>query len=408
MFDQKSLENYASLVLRYGVNLQKDQGLEISCPVECLDTARAFTKMAYILGASMVRVRWNDDICTKLNYQYAKTDALCDIPKWFVDSKNDLVKRNFCYVAIDSEDPSLFSDCDARKLADVASARAKKLRWFSDNVMADKIRWCVVSVPSQAWARQVFPNSSAPMDKLTKAIESAMRLDQPDPFIAWEHHVQNLDRRAAFLNKMNFKYLHYKNSLGTDFTVGLADNHVWLSARERAEDGNYFIANMPTEEIFTAPHCQKADGVVVSSLPLCYNGQIIENFSLTFKNGKVVGFNARKGYDTLKHLLQTDGGTKRLGEIALIGKNSPIAKSGILFYNTLFDENASCHFALGKAYPTNVQNGAHLSKGQLKELGVNDSREHVDFMVGTCDLTVTGITKDGKHIPIFTDGDWVI
>ncbi len=408
MFSNESLVNYAKLVLKYGVNLQNGQGLEIACPVDCKETARVFTSVAYQLGAKIVRVRWNDDVCTKINYQHAQTDALCDIPKWFVDSKNDLVKRNFCYVAIDSEDPSLFNDCDAQKLAKINRARAKKLRWFSDAVMADQLRWCVVSVPNIAWAERVFPNSANPIQDLTTAIERAMRLDTPNPVSAWDEHVTALNQRAEFLNGMNFEYLHYQNSLGTDFTVGLCKDHVWLSAKEKSADGKYFIANMPTEEVFTAPHSQKADGIVKSALPLSYNGQIIENFSLTFKKGKVIDFSAEKGYDALKHLLETDGGTKRLGEVALIGKNSPIAKSGVLFYNTLFDENASCHFALGKAYPTNVLGGVEKSKSELKKLGVNDSSEHVDFMIGTNDLSIVGITHDGKKVPVFIDGEWAI
>lgn len=408
MFDKQTLYNYSTLVLKFGVNLQKGQGLEIACPVDCADVARTLKKRAYELGASIVRIRWDDDISKKIDYEFADTNALLDIPKWFVDSKNDLVKRDFCYIAVDAEDPFLFKGISAQKLAVVAQKRAKLLKEFSNNVMKNQIRWCVASVPTSAWAKQVFPQSQDAEKELTTAIENCMRLNLPDPEKAWQEHIDRLNSRAEFLNKMNFSHLHFVSKHGTDFTVGLADNHEWLSARERAQDGVYFVANMPTEEVFTAPHRLKAEGIVKSALPLSYNGQIVDNFSLTFKKGKVVDFSAQVGYETLAHLLETDSGITRLGEVALIGKSSPIAQSKILFYNTLFDENASCHLALGKAYPTTIKNGGEMSKDQLKKLGANYSVEHVDFMIGTDDLTVTGITYDNKKTVLFKDGDWII
>jgi aminopeptidase len=235
-----------------------------------------------------------------------------------------------------------------------------------------------------------------------------MRLDYENPTLEWDKHIQTLERRASFLNDKNFEYIHFKNAKGTDLMVGLANDHQWISAREKAQDGIHFVANMPTEEVFTAPHREKVDGTLVSALPLCENGQIIDEFSITFKKGKIVDFTAKKGYETLKHLIETDSGTRRLGEIALIGKNSPVAKCNTLFYNTLFDENASCHLAIGKAYPTTVKNGESYSIKQLKEMGVNDSTEHIDFMIGTPDLQVTGIAKDGTKTTLFVDGEWVI
>ncbi len=408
MLTGKTLENFALLSLQIGVNIQPGQGLEIACPVTKREIAHALTKKAYELGAKIVRVRWEDDETDRLNYTYAEQDALCDIPKWLVACKNFLVEKNFCYVAISAEDPSAFKDISAEKLANVAKARSKALKKFSDAVMANEIRWCVISVPTYEWAKQVFPHSSNPEEELSVAIEKTMRLNLPDPIQAWREHIQILNDRANFLNEQNFSYLHYTNSLGTDFKVGLADGHQWLSAQEVAQDGVRFVANMPTEEVFTAPHRLKAEGIIKSSMPLSYNGQIIQNFSIKFKNGKVVDFYAEKGHDVLKHLIETDAGTYRLGEVALIGKRSPVAECGILFYNTLFDENASCHFALGKAYPTTVKNGNAYTLEQLKKLGVNDSVEHVDFMIGTDDLNVVGIKQDGSTVPIFSDGDWVI
>ena len=408
MLDGKTLQNFALLTLKIGVNLQKGQGLEIACPVEKHKVAEEITKQAYLLGAKIVRVRWENEIVDKLSYTYADTPTLCDIPKWFIDSKNYLVEKNFCYVAIAADDPSAFKDIPSEKLAAAAKARSKALKKFSDCVMANGIRWCVVSVPTKAWAEQVFPNSLDPESDLSDAIEKTMRLDRENPILAWKEHIDNLTKKAEYLNYKRFDSLHFKNGAGTDLTVGLLDDHVWLSAKETAKDGVSFVANMPTEEVFTAPHAKKINGKVVSAMPLCENGKIIDGFSLTFKDGKIVDFSAEKGYDALKNLIETDQGTRRLGEVALIGKSSPIAKSKILFYNTLFDENASCHLALGKGYPTTVKDGDKLSKEELSKLGLNDSVEHVDFMIGTEDLTVIGIEKDGTKTPIFTKGDWCV
>lgn len=408
MLTGKKLYDFAELVLGIGVNLQKGQGLEIVCPVEKSEVAVAFSEKAYEMGARIVNVRWSCEKTDRVNYLYAEEEALTDIPKWFVDSKNYLVKKGFCYVAIDAEDPSAFKDVPSEKLAAVSKKKSKLLKAFSDEVMSNGIRWCVVSVPTESWAKKIFPAAADPVEELSFAIEKTMRLDEKNPLEAWQKHIDTLNRRAEFMNAKNFEYLHYTSANGTDLMLGLAENHVWVSAQEKAKDGVPFVANMPTEEIFTAPHKDKINGVVKSALPLSYNGQIIENFSFTFKKGKVIDFSAEKGYDVLKKLLETDAGTLSLGEAALIGKNSPIAKSGILFLNTLFDENASCHLALGKGYPTTVKCGAEMTVKELKKLGVNDSVEHVDFMIGSPDLSVTGIGYDKSETPLFVDGEWVI
>ena len=292
------------------------------------------------------------------------------------------------------------------KIAMAVRARSKALKKFSDCVMSNGIRWCVVSVPTEQWAKQVFPNSKNPVNDLSIAIEQAMRLDNADPVKEWEGHLSTMQAHADKLNKLDFEYLVFENANGTNLKVGLADGHKWLSAKELAKDGLDFVANMPTEEVFTAPHRLKVDGVLRSALPLSYNGQIIDNFTIEFKRGKIVSFSAEKGYETLKELIETDKGTHYLGEVALIGKNSPIAKSGILFFNTLFDENASCHLAIGKAYPTTLKDGEALSKKELAARGANNSVEHVDFMIGTPDLRVTGVTKSGEKIAVFIDGEW--
>ncbi len=407
MLKEKKLRNFADLVLQIGVNIQKGQGLEISCPVECRKVAIALTESAYKLGAKIVNVRWNDESIDKLNYLHAETQTLTDIPKWFVASKNYLVEKGFCYVAISAEDPNAFKGVPATKLGEVAKAKSKALKKFSDCVMANGIRWCVISVPTESWAKQVFPLSKTPVNDLANAIEKTMRLDKENPVSAWKEHIAGLERRSEYLNYRNLEYLIFTSANGTNLKVGLAHDHVWLSAKEKAKDGVHFIANLPTEEIFTAPHKDKVDGIVKSAMPLIYNGQTIDKFSLTFKNGKIIDYDAEVGKDALSELIKTDAGTSRIGEVALIGKNSPIAKSGILFYNTLFDENASCHLALGKAYPTTIKNGETLTVSQLKKLGANDSVEHVDFMIGTSDLSIIGVDHKGEQTILFTDGDWV-
>ncbi len=408
MLNGKTLKNYSDLIIELGVNLQKGQGLVIACPVEKIEVAHALTRSAYAHGASIVRVRWNDEIIDRLSYDNASIEALAEVPKWMREERNYIAEKGFCYVAISAENPNAFKGVPAEKLSAVSISRSKAFKKFSDCVMANGIRWCVVSVPTEEWAKQVFPASDKPMEELSEAIEKTMRLDLDNPLSAWKEHIANLDRRAKFLNDKKFKELRFTASNGTRLSVGLADEHIWLSAKERAKDGVSFIANLPTEEVFTAPHKDKVNGVVKSAMPLIYNGQTIDEFTLTFKNGKVVDYDAKLGYDTLKALLKTDKGILSIGEVALIGKNSPIAKSRILFYNTLFDENASCHLALGKAYPTTIKNGDKLTAKELKEKGANDSIEHVDFMFGTNDMSVIGIDKNGAQTLVFDNGEWTI
>ncbi len=408
MFSDKVLKDFCLLTLTKGVNLQEGQNLQIICPVEKREVALYMSEVAFSLKAKDVRVSYQDDDFDKIRFKNADKSTLSVIPKWIVDSKEYLVKENFCYVAIDASDPDVFSTIDSEKLSAYSIAKSKALKKFTSVVMENGIRWCVVSVPTLAWAKKVFKNSANPEQDLSVAIQKCMRLDEENPVLAWDLHVKNLDQRARYLNENDFEYLIFKNSIGTNVKIYLADNHVWTSAKEKAKDGIEFIANMPTEEIFTAPHKLKTTGVIKSSMPLSYNGNLIEDFYITLKNGKITDYGAKVGYNVLKDLINTDKGTFRLGEIALIPKSSPIAKLKTLFYNTLFDENASSHVAIGKAYPTTVKNGDKLSKKELSKLGVNDSIEHVDFMIGTNDLNVVGVKKNGERVQLFTDGDWAI
>ena len=399
---------YAELALKFGVNIQKGQRLEILCPTEREDFALILVETAYKLGAKTVNITWENQKVERLNFLYAKTEDLCAIPKWLIEQKNAIVEDGACYICVDAEDPNAFSGLDEEKISAYITAKAKALKNYKDAVMSNGIRWCVISAPTKIWADTVFEKDDNSFEKLTSAIATCMRIDNDDHLSVWEKHVKKLASRADFLNEQCFSSLHFSSANGTDLTVGLADGHIWTSAMEKAKDGIDFVANLPTEEIFTAPHCYRVDGVVKSALPLALNGNIVDDFTLRFKDGEVVEYSAKKGYETLKRLIETDEGNKRIGEVALIDKNSPIKKTGVMFYNTLFDENASCHLALGKAYPTTVKGGTDMSASELKKVGLNDSVEHIDFMFGTDDLSVVGIKENGDKVPLFKDGEWLI
>lgn len=402
------IEKLATLALKVGVNLQKGQKVVMLCDVTNHEVARIFCKKAYELGASLAKVEWRDEKLLRLNYEKADVDEMKKILPSYVNMKEEYVSENYCYVVIDADDPDLLCGIDGDKIQAVNMARRNALRKYNDLVMNNAIHWTIVAIPSPAWASRVFPNTPNAEEKLWEAIKKTIRLDEEDPVKAWQDHIATLTKRADFLNDKNFESVHFSSANGTDLTVGLADGHKWLSAEEQGMDGIKFIANMPTEEVFTAPHRLKVNGVLKSALPLCYDGNIIDEFSITFKDGKAVDYSAKQGYETLKNLIESDEGSHYLGEIALIGKNSPISNAGILYYNTLFDENASCHLAIGKAYPTTLFGGDKMSKEELLSAGANDSLVHCDFMIGTKDLIVTGIQKDGTKIPLFTDGEWCI
>jgi aminopeptidase len=276
-------------------------------------------------------------------------------------------------------------------------------------MMSNEVQWCVVSIPTKGWARKVFPDLSEAdaVENLWDSIFSIVRADKESPIEAWNEHLEKLKNRKDYLNEKNFKYLYYKSE-GTDLTVELPEGHLWLSGEENSKDGINFVANIPTEEVFTLPKRDGVNGYVTSKKPLNYGGNLIDNFKLTLKDGKIVDFTAEKGEEILKGLLYTDEGARYLGEVALVGYNSPISNSGLIFFNTLFDENASCHFAFGKAYPTCLKDGDNMSEEELIKNGANDSLTHVDFMVGSEELEIIGETAEGEKIQVFKNGDWVI
>ncbi len=409
MLNEKQLKNYADLVIKIGINLQKNQDLTISSPIDCATVARALAKSAYENGAYRVNILYSDEVFNRIKIDLASKESLADIPQWTIDSRNSILETKGAHVSISAGDPENFKGADKEKMRVNMMAGQKAGKRYFDAVTANGIRWCVVSMPTPKWAKKVFPQlpEAEAIDALWQAIAKSMRLDADDPVAEWNRHNDVLKRRAQILNAKNFEYLHYTNSLGTDLKVGLAEDHVWTGGCEVAQDGVEFTANLPTEEIFTAPHKDKVEGIVYSALPLVHAGNIIDHFSLTFREGRVVDFQAEKGYETLKNLIETDEGAHRLGEAALIGKNTPINQMGILFYNTLFDENASCHLALGEAYPSTVKNGEKMTEEERLAKGLNTSLQHVDFMVGTPDLKIDGIGYDGSVTPLFEDGEWI-
>lgn len=402
------LEKYAELIVKVGINLQKDQPLVINSPVEGIEFVRLIAKHAYESGAKEVHVNWNDGQLTRMKYEYAPMEVFENFPKWYADGLEDYAEKGAGFVSISAQDPYLLKGVDPKKIAANNKSSSMALKGFMKYTMNDLNAWCVMSIPTKDWAKRVFPDvdEDEAVEKLWDAIFKAVRIYEDNPIEAWQDHLKNLNDKINFLNEKNFKKLYYKSSNGTDLTVQLPEGHIWAGGGGKNVKDVYFVANMPTEEVFTMPHKYGVDGVVYSTKPLNYGGNLINNFSLTFKDGKVVDFTAEEGYEVLKDLLELDEGAKRLGEVALVPYDSPISNSNIIFYNTLFDENASCHFALGKAYPTNIKGGPDMSEEELDKAGVNDSLTHVDFMVGSKDLSIIGETKDGEKIQIFENGNW--
>lgn len=406
--DNKMLEKYARLIVKTGVNIQKGQTLVINSPIECAFFTRLIAQCAYEEGARDVVVSWKDELLSKIKFLQAPEEVFEEFPEWQKEFYLSYVRQGAAFVSIAASDPELLKDVNPGRLVKVQKASNTALKEHRERLMSNKNSWCVVSIPTKSWAKKVFSDLSEEeaVAKLWDAIIKTVRVDTPDPVAAWEEHKQNLKNNAKFLNTNQFKYLQYKNSKGTDLKIELPANHIWLGGSEYTPEGLEFLANMPTEEVFTLPKKTGVNGTVMSSKPLNYNGNVIDEFSLTFKDGKIVDFTAKQGYEILKGLIETDEGSCYLGEVALVPFNSPISNSNILYFNTLFDENASCHLAIGKAYPVCIKDGENMNQEQLSALGVNDSLTHVDFMIGTNDLEIIGTTAAGKEIPVFKNGDF--
>lgn len=408
---EELLQKYAKLAVCTGVNIQPGQLLVINASVKDYKFVEMCVKEAYLAKASEVHVNWNDENISKLSYQYCDIDTLTDIPQFAYDMRKWAQDKGAAFLNISSNTPGLLKDIDPAKLKASALASRKKFADLQDYTMANKGQWSIVALPSEGWAKRVFPEleSEEAVNKLAEAILKSVRIDETnDPVQEWKNHNKKLSEHCALLNDYHFKTLHFENSLGTNLNVGLVDKHLWAGGSCDTQSGVEFNPNMPTEEAFSMPHKDRVDGTVVSTKPLSYGGKVIEQFTLKFENGKVVEYSATNDEETLKDLLETDEGSKHLGEVALISYHSPISLMNILFYNTLFDENASCHLALGACYPENIENGVNLTREEIGANGGNDSMNHVDFMFGSSDMKVIGIKEDGSEVTVFENGDFVI
>ncbi|MDY0256795.1 aminopeptidase [Gudongella oleilytica] len=404
------MEEYARLLVEVGVNLKPGEPLVISAPVEGAEFVRMMAKIAYQHGCTDIYMNWTDDVLTRLKYENAPLEVFESFPRWKAEPLEEFAKKGGNFIYISAEDPQLLQGIDTRKISANNKASGIGLKEYRNYTMNDINSWCVASIPTISWAKQLFPEveEGEAVEKLWDAILEATRMNSDDPVEAWKQHIETLKKKVNYLNGKKFAKLHYTSNNGTDLMIELPEGHIWAGGGSVNAKGDLFVANMPTEEVFTLPAKYGVNGVVYSTKPLNYGGNLIDNFSLVFENGKVVDFEAKTGHDLLAELLDMDEGSRYLGEVALVPYSSPIERAGILFMNTLFDENAACHLALGKAYPTCIEGGPSMNEKELEAHEVNDSFTHEDFMIGTSDLSIVGITQDGEEIEVFMDGEWAV
>lgn len=401
------LKKYAELIVRKGINVQKGQEVIINCDLDQPEFVELVVKYCYKYGAKKVMVEWNYQPLTKIHTRYRSLKTMTHFEKWELEKLQYKVDVLPAAIWLDSEDPDGLKGLDEKKSAKARMINFPIIKPYRDK-MENKYQWCIAAVPGKKWAKKVFPNmpTGKAIEKLWEAILKASRVDD-DPIKAWNEHNANLARRCEYLNNLHLKSLTYKSNNGTDFTVGLLDNALFVGGGELTLGSNvYFNPNIPSEECFTTPERGKIDGVVYATKPLSYNGQLIENFHFVFKDGKVVEVHAEKNEDVLRQMVKMDEGASMLGEVALIPYKSPISDMNILFYNTLFDENASCHLALGMGFSNCIKDFEKYKTEDFIKMGVNDSMIHVDFMIGSKDLSIIGTTKDNKKVEIFKEGNW--
>ncbi|QWU13669.1 Leucyl aminopeptidase (aminopeptidase T) [Paenibacillus sophorae] len=404
---EAKLSKYADLAVKIGVNVQPGQALVVNSPITAAEFVRLIAAKAYEAGASQVKVNWSDERITRLQFEHAAPEVFSKAPTWYAGEITEFAENGAAVLSVIAEDPDALKGIDPLRIAEYQKTRGAALSKYRDFIMSDKISWSIVAIPSQAWADKVFPDVPAEerVNKLWEAIFHTVRLDREDPVASWQEHLNTLEEKAAVLNAKKYKKLHYV-APGTDLTIELPEGHLWAQGDSINANGHTFVANMPTEEVFTAPLKTGVNGTVRSTKPLSHAGNIIDGFSLTFENGRIVGLSAEKGQETLEHLINLDEGAKYLGEVALVPHHSPISESNILYYNTLFDENASNHLAIGTAYAFCLEGGKSMTKEQLEERGLNTSVTHVDFMIGSAEMNIFGITNDGTEEPVFLNGNW--
>ncbi len=401
------LQKYAKLLARVGLNIKKGQTVFIGAELDQPEFVTMVVEECYKAGASEVHVEWSHQPIEKLTSKYQSLERLSEMSPW-VKAKWEYKAKNYsCRLWIESEDPDGMNGVDQEKMSKVRQAMYPQVKPFRV-AMENRHQWCIAAAAGKAWAKKVFPelSESRAVEALWKAILSASRADGKNPVRAWKEHNENLRARCAYLNGLGLKYLEYKSGNGTDLTVELLPDSVFAGGQEKTLQGRYFNPNIPTEEVFTSPKAGAAEGIVYSTKPLSYMGELIDEFSLRFEGGKVVEAKAKQGEELLKKMVSMDEGAGKLGECALIPYDSPISLSGVLFYNTLFDENASCHFAVGFGFNECLKGYEKLTDEECKARGINDSMIHVDFMIGARDTSIVGITAEGKRVQIFEKGTW--
>ena len=405
---EENLKKYAELLVATGINVSEGHTVVLSIDVEQAPLARLISEAAYERGAKKVIVNWADDDLTRIDYTHQDLETLKDVPDYKIAEMDYIIEEGASRISVRSSDPDAFAGLDSDKIAESQKARGAAFRPMMDATQSNKLSWLVASAAGEEWAAKVFPEletSEEQVDALWNAIFEAVHLYEEDPIAYWSGKVDTLQEKADELNKEAFTALHYK-APGTDLIVGLPKGHRWEGAGSTNARGELFVANMPTEEVFSAPDAQRVDGVVVSTKPLSYAGSIIEGMEFHFEDGKVTKVTAEKGEEVIQKLITQDEGAARLGEVALVPDESPISQSGLTFFNTLFDENASNHLALGSAYAFSLQGGTEMSREELREAGLNESDTHVDFMIGSDQMDIDGIREDGTTVPVFRNGTW--
>ncbi|MFT8872884.1 MAG: aminopeptidase [Sporolactobacillus sp.] len=404
---ERWLDNYASITVNFGLNVQAGQDVIIFAPIESPDFVRLTVSKAYEAGANQVFVEWSDEAVTRIRFEKAPDASFAIYPDWQQRTYEELVAADAAFLYIYSPNPELLQGIAPARIAAAQKASATANKKFMDAKLSAKVSWTIVSVPTEAWSNKVFAElpKEARIDALWKQIFSITRSDQEDPLAAWQRHLQSLSEKLDYFNDKRFKTLHYK-APGTSLSIELPKEHLWVGGGMTSGSGVAFQPNIPTEEIFTMPLVNGVNGTVASTKPLNYAGNLIDRFSITFKDGRITDFSAQQGEETLKQIIETDDGAHYLGEVSLVPFHSPISETGLIFYNTLFDENASCHLAIGASYPFNYRGGRQMSEQQLKEKGANYSSTHVDFMVGSADLSIDGELPSGERIALFRHGDW--